>query len=709
MGQAQSQNEIYERRRRREECPGEEPAEPPRKRQQGSIPADDENDKAKEIIILNDDDDSSIRGSGTELNPFTFREWTTGNIIPETEDGNFFEISDDDDAEEGIGCSPRGRSPTPSPPSWLRREGLRRLIPESVEDSDEENSEGSISGPPFRSCSRTTSISSTTSSIHTTTDGSDLGCSVSVQTPEREEDHGGENGERSISGPPFRSRSPALSISSTTFSMETATNGSDLGCSVPVQTPEREEDDGGENGERSISGSPFRSQSRALSVSSTTSSMETATNGSDLGCSVSVQTPEREEDYGEEKRSISGPPFRSRSRALSVSFTTSSMETATNGSDLDYSVSVQIPEKKNDSVADSDIDDAPNGIPSSASSRHSDGVSESFSPSYRASIDSPSRCSYKYGLDDEEDEPNDDDGTSCYIVINDGKDDSSDAGLARISSQIPLWEDWKEDDHIKSEPDDAVPGLTLSQETNNAEDPETPGCSQSTIRSSAQLLQEPSSQVYRVVPPFELPKPSTAKPKKQTTEKARNYQEQREMTKLKKRLFYNTYAAKMETRLRQLTNKFVDGLAATKTEDECWIYAGSGWTGTSDKISVEVKFRHEGKPYRLRINIGFVSMVLQNLLTAEAKEGIIEEWWHASHLCGNWRCVNVRHIHPEPGPVNITRNGCFHGHVAVCPHEPPCRKHLTVQMESRNPLKRSNDLGKDAGLGEAALESPSPW
>jgi len=603
MGQAQSQNEIYERRRRREECPGEEPAEPPRKRQQGSIPADDENDKAKEIIILNDDDDSSIRGSGTELNPFTFREWTTGNIIPETEDGNFFEISDDDDAEEGIGCSPRGRSPTPSPPSWLRREGLRRLIPESVEDSDEENSEGSISGPPFRSCSRTTSISSTTSSIHTTTDGSDLGCSVSVQTPEREEDHGGENGERSISGPPFRSRSRALSVSSTTFSMETATNGSDLGCSVPIQ----------------------------------------------------------------------------------------------------------IPEKKNDSVADSDIDDAPNGIPSSASSRHSDGVSESFSPSYRASIDSPSRCSYKYGLDDEEDEPNDDDGTSCYIVINDGKDDSSDAGLARISSQIPLWEDWKEDDHIKSEPDDAVPGLTLSQETNNAEDPETPGCSQSTIRSSAQLLQEPSSQVYRVVPPFELPKPSTAKPKKQTTEKARNYQEQREMTKLKKRLFYNTYAAKMETRLRQLTNKFVDGLAATKTEDECWIYAGSGWTGTSDKISVEVKFRHEGKPYRLRINIGFVSMVLQNLLTAEAKEGIIEEWWHASHLCGNWRCVNVRHIHPEPGPVNITRNGCFHGHVAVCPHEPPCRKHLTVQMESRNPRKRSNDLGKDAGLGEAALESPSPW
>jgi hypothetical protein len=295
----------------------------------------------------------------------------------------------------------------------------------------------------------------------------------------------------------------------------------------------------------------------------------------------------------------------------------------------------------------------------------------------------------------EEDYEGEDNDPDCYIAI-DGADEDDDEALARISRQIPYWRDWEEDEHIKKEPANDVPSLTLSQESTNAEYVDTLDHSQSTVSSSA-LLIEPSpsqlEQLEEILPTLKSPKQVPA-PRKTLTEKQRLYQERREMTKFKKRLFYTTLASSTRVKLEQLTQRFIGDLAMSKDEDECWIYEGHDSCQTRNNISVKVKFWHEGQQYALCINLGFIQMLLKHLLTPEAKEGIIEDWWHASHLCGNWRCVNVKHIYPEPGPINCSRNSCFHGSLDLCPHDPPCRKHLTIRRE-----RITKDIGKDNRKG----------
>jgi hypothetical protein len=261
---------------------------------------------------------------------------------------------------------------------------------------------------------------------------------------------------------------------------------------------------------------------------------------------------------------------------------------------------------------------------------------------------------------DEEAISDDEDETSHGII--DASQEVDDAELDRIFFQIPIWEDWKEQSVVKNEPKDDVPALTFSQESEPVQGLDTPMCSQA--------AKSPSGPT-----------------------ETRKLSKQWEMTKYKKRLFYKGHNAAMEPTLRRLKNKFVGDFATTKGEDECWIYAGSSFSGSSQNISVMVTFWHGAIQYKLCIHLAFVIMLLDGLLTEEAKEGIIEHWWSASHLCGNWRCVNVRHICPEPGSVNSSRNSCFHGGRQVCIHDPPCRKHLTVSNAKRSrPLPKTRKL-----------------
>lgn len=44
----------------------------------------------------------------------------------------------------------------------------------------------------------------------------------------------------------------------------------------------------------------------------------------------------------------------------------------------------------------------------------------------------------------------------------------------------------------------------------------------------------------------------------------------------------------------------------------------------------------------------------------------------ASHLCGNWRCINPTHIADETLIANNSRLYCVNGFAAACHHEPVC-------------------------------------
>ncbi|EPE32101.1 His-Me finger endonuclease [Glarea lozoyensis ATCC 20868] len=61
-------------------------------------------------------------------------------------------------------------------------------------------------------------------------------------------------------------------------------------------------------------------------------------------------------------------------------------------------------------------------------------------------------------------------------------------------------------------------------------------------------------------------------------------------------------------------------------------------------------------------------------------DGWVNKKWHASHLCGNWSCVNAKHIYVEEGRVNAGRNACFM-HRDECRHDPRCLKELKRELD----------------------------
>jgi hypothetical protein len=568
MDQPQLRTDVYERRRQREDAGGEEQEQedPPSKRQKGDVLVSNDNESNKEIIVLDDDYVTSIRGLGTEHDPFMFRGWITGNIIPKTEDGNLFEISDEDGSENDC------------------EDG-------SADDSEDDNARPS----PVR------------------------------QSPT-----------------PRRSPSPRQ-------------NARIFSEGLGRVARESDELSSGEDSEISVAKSPSRTRPRALSVSSTSPTIRSATHHSESWYAYRVDTPEQEEEEEEATKD--------------------------------------------------DVDEPLHDMPASPLSRSASGLSSTGS---QASIISPSHGTQKHHFDDEQDDAADADGTSCYIVIDGGEEDD-DAELSRISSQIPIWEEWEQSDRVKNEPqDDIPPSLTESQETAYSDGPETPGCSREILSSSLRSSMDSLSQASRAFQTEELLKRSTAETETHHNENSRRLGDQREKTKFKKRLFYYTYATTMKKKLRQLTNKFIGDCATTKGSDDCWIYTGTYSVGSTNNIRVQVQFFHEGQKHALSQNIGFVSMLLQDRLTIRAKEGIIEHWWHASHLCGNWRCVNVRHIYPEPGPINSTRNGCFHRRIEVCTHDPPCRKDLKLSMDSGEPERTTKGLETRTAVDRASPLRPIP-
>jgi hypothetical protein len=255
-------------------------------------------------------------------------------------------------------------------------------------------------------------------------------------------------------------------------------------------------------------------------------------------------------------------------------------------------------------------------------------------------------------------------------------------------------QDW---DAIKQEEDDEnelIPALTFSQESETPQLPPTPSSTQdechfpvnvnTSLRGDNIQLdafrpalerdlqarnpgnKEQESPVYDQGPI--LPNDAAAELDRAAREK------KMALIKLKKTLFYELYADRIIPNLR---TKLARYRPETTTEDQCWLYPGPIRIGQGT-IEITVDFRHNGARYKYYINLGFVALLVDGLLTKEYIRGIVDHQWHASHLCGNFTCTNPAHIVAEPGSVNSKRNSCLHGYSAVCTHTPPCLTHLKI-------------------------------
>lgn len=154
----------------------------------------------------------------------------------------------------------------------------------------------------------------------------------------------------------------------------------------------------------------------------------------------------------------------------------------------------------------------------------------------------------------------------------------------------------------------------------------------------------------------------------------------------RKRLFYYTHWRQRRLALEHLLERYHADLQGSRSQSNCWLYKGPLLPKPPiHTIRRGVVFKHNGRVQKLDINIVIISMLLEGLLTNEHKEGIIHNGWQASHLCGNWTCLNPRHIYPELGSINRSRNSCYRDKEGPCIHQPPCMKSFNVDVKSLRP------------------------
>ncbi|OCL06364.1 hypothetical protein AOQ84DRAFT_365885 [Glonium stellatum] len=131
--------------------------------------------------------------------------------------------------------------------------------------------------------------------------------------------------------------------------------------------------------------------------------------------------------------------------------------------------------------------------------------------------------------------------------------------------------------------------------------------------------------------------------------------------------------------LRKWMKYYLDAIPKDKKKNDCWIYSSARLPSSRNSICYASSYRYKNKSRRFSFHYGFIALLVKGQLTDEEKEGIIEEGWHASHLCGNWPCCNPRHIQPEPGNINQDRKTCFRTRRS-CQHYRPCM--TSLQKES---------------------------
>jgi hypothetical protein len=154
---------------------------------------------------------------------------------------------------------------------------------------------------------------------------------------------------------------------------------------------------------------------------------------------------------------------------------------------------------------------------------------------------------------------------------------------------------------------------------------------------------------------------------------------------IRKRLFFKDYHLK-RARLEKSLEKYYSSIQSERSPDRCWLYTGDKLPKPpAQSLHMSTTIRHNGRLERLSLNILVIKMLLEGRLSQEHIDGLVEHSWHASHLCGNWTCLNIEHIVVEPGSINNNRNTCFKVAQPCSNHIPKCLKHLKLDKSHLRP------------------------
>ncbi|KAF2467233.1 uncharacterized protein BDR25DRAFT_376118 [Lindgomyces ingoldianus] len=289
-------------------------------------------------------------------------------------------------------------------------------------------------------------------------------------------------------------------------------------------------------------------------------------------------------------------------------------------------------------------------------------------------------------------EMQDDDHDDCISILDDcGKYPPS--RPQRKPSVITIKE------KVGEEPKELTPGLSSSQQNEVSENLDTGHSSQDFDKIPLDTTLK-GAQIESLEPGFTFlgeRRFKSTSPRDQDVQQlpqkvsARNAQprtpEQDAILKEKKRLFYHTYWKQYIPLIKRKLSAHHQRVLGSRRFYECWLYSGR-LPKKSRAISVSIRFQHDGDIYNITVNIMFVAMLLEGIMTDKHKEGIIENKWQASHLCSNWTCLNPYHVIPEPGVINNSRKQCYKPDSVACSHIPQCLKHLKVDEASLLPTER---------------------
>ncbi|PSN70360.1 hypothetical protein BS50DRAFT_585794 [Corynespora cassiicola Philippines] len=172
----------------------------------------------------------------------------------------------------------------------------------------------------------------------------------------------------------------------------------------------------------------------------------------------------------------------------------------------------------------------------------------------------------------------------------------------------------------------------------------------------------------------------------------------------RKKLFYYSYWESEREHLEGILHGYYLHINANREPDQCWLYTYKFYNKCC--LGTNVPFKHHGKGETVYVHITVIAKLLEGLLTSAEKDGLVNQSYHASHLCGNWMCLNPRHVKAEPGGTNQERKSCFNHPCRSCFHEPACMTRLQLprgQLQLK--YYKAKEPGSNIGI---PLLDPSP-
>jgi hypothetical protein len=169
-------------------------------------------------------------------------------------------------------------------------------------------------------------------------------------------------------------------------------------------------------------------------------------------------------------------------------------------------------------------------------------------------------------------------------------------------------------------------------------------------------------------------------------------------------LFDTSWRPRIFARLRRSVQELLYCINTNEdtnqAENDCWINSQAKGHG---RIAIHINL---GRGNNWIMNFGIASLLIHGKLTTTQKEGIVNEGWELSHLCGNWRCMNHEHFTVESKTTNLQRMACFNINNRTCTHSPPCMiQHKTDHGSYRSLKPKSHEMQKASLLSDSPVLS----